>query len=146
AFFAIEKAARLSAEPEVLLELAELSMRCGRPDPARRAYEAALGALPKLTPPQRLAEIHAKLGEACDSLGDREGARVAFAQALPFRLLDDQLASRLEELFLDAGQTEALASLWFSRANALLKAQRASEAAVLFAKSAESLLKSGDSP
>src|SRR5262249_17700610 len=50
------------------------------------------------------------------------------------------------ELFLDAGQTEALASLWFSRANALLKAQRASEAAVLFAKSAESLLKSGDSP
>ena len=144
AFFAIEKAARLSPEPEVLLELAELSMRCGRADPARRAYEAALSALPKLTPPQRLAEIHAKLGEACDSLGDREGARLAFAQALPFRLLDDQLAARLEELSLNVGQAEALATVWFARAGALLKAQRGSEAAVLFAKSAEALLKSGD--
>jgi len=145
AFFAIEKAARLSPEPEVLLELAELSMRCGRPDPAKRAYEAALSALSKLTPSQRLAEIHAKLGEACDGLGDREGARLAFAQALPYRLLDDQLAARLEELSLEAGQSDALVSLWFARAGALLKAQRASEAAVLFAKSAEALLKSGDS-
>ncbi len=144
AFFAIEKAARLSPEPEVLLEFADLSMRCGRPDPARRAYEAALSSLAERIAPQRLAEIQAKLGAACDQLGDRDAARVAFTHALPFRLLDDPLANRLDELSLDANQSEGLASLWHARASALLGAQRHSEAAALFSKSADALLKSGE--
>src|SRR5439155_3252271 len=71
ALVALEKAARLFPEPNTLLELANLSLRCERPLNARRALEDVLAVLPKHAAPDRLAEVRARLGRACDMLGDK---------------------------------------------------------------------------
>jgi tetratricopeptide (TPR) repeat protein len=139
AFFAIEKASRLSAEPEVLLEYAEMALRCDRPEHARRAFEAVLSSIPNQAP-ERIAEIRAKIATACDKLGDREGAKANYAQAFPFRPVDREIVSRLESLYLEGAQLPQLAELWATSANALLASQRPLEAAPLFLKCAEALL------
>ncbi|MBL8955903.1 MAG: flagellar hook-length control protein FliK, partial [Myxococcaceae bacterium] len=146
ALIALEKAARLFPEANTLLELANLSLRCERPLNARRALEDVLALLPKHAAPERLAEVRARLGRACDLLGDRDGARENYAMAFPLRRLDDELAGRLESLYEEAGMTPELTDLWASRAQALLQAGRGQDAAPLFFKSAQSLLRSGDTP
>jgi tetratricopeptide (TPR) repeat protein len=144
ALVALEKAARLAPDANVLLELADLSLRCERPEHARRALEALLATLPRTTAPERLADIRARLGRACELLGDREAAIAAYAQAFPLRRLDDALASRLEALYTEAGELRELAELWASRAQALMAAERPAEAAPLFLQSARTLLERGD--
>ena len=144
ALVALEKAARLSPDQTVLLELADLSLRCERPEHARRALESLLTTLPRTTAPERLADIRARLGRACEQLGDREAAIAAYAQAWPVRRLDESLASRLEALYTEAGETRELAELWASRAQALVAAERAAEAAPLFLQSARVLLERGE--
>ncbi|REG26782.1 lipopolysaccharide biosynthesis regulator YciM [Archangium gephyra] len=144
ALVALEKAARLSPEQAVLLELAELSLRCERPEHARRALESLLSSLPRTTAPERLADVRSRLGRACELMGDREAAIAAYAQAFPLRRLDDALASRLEALYTEAGETRELAELWASRAQALVAAERAAEAAPLFLQSARVLLERGE--
>jgi tetratricopeptide (TPR) repeat protein len=144
ALVALEKAARLSPDQAVLLELAELSLRCERPEHARRALESLLATLPRTTAPERLAEIRSRLGRACELMGDSEAAISAYAQAFPLRRLDDALASRLEALYTEAGETRELAELWASRAQALVAAERAPEAAPLFFQSAHVLLERGE--
>ena len=144
ALVALEKAARLSPEQAVLLELAELSLRCERPEHARRALESLLSSLPRTTAPERLADIRSRLGRACELMGDGEAAIAAYAQAFPLRRLDDALASRLEALYTEAGETRELAELWASRAQALVAAERAAEAAPLFLQSARVLLERGE--
>src|SRR5262249_30569869 len=74
ALVALEKAARLDPRPEVLLELADLSLRCERPEHARRALEDVLVTLPRTGPPEKLAEVRARLGQACEMLGDLAAA------------------------------------------------------------------------
>ncbi|OJH39302.1 tetratricopeptide repeat protein [Cystobacter ferrugineus] len=144
ALVALEKAARLAPEQAVLLELADLSLRCERPEHARRALETLLSTLPRTTAPDRLADIRARLGRACELAGDREAAITAYSQAFPLRRLDDALAERLESLYAEAGETRELAELWASRAQALAAADRAAEAAPLFLKSARVLLERGE--
>ena len=144
ALVALEKAARLSPEQAVLLELADLSLRCERPEHARRALETLLSTLPRTTAPERLADIRSRLGRACELMGDREAAIAAYAQAFPLRRLDDALASRLEALYTEAGETRELSELWASRAQALVAAERAAEAAPLFLQSARVLLERGE--
>jgi len=144
ALVALEKAARLSPEQAVLLELADLSLRCERPEHARRALETLLASLPRTTAPDRLADIRARLGRACELMGDREAAITAYGQAFPLRRLDDALAERLELLYTEAGETRELAELWAARAQALAAAERAVEAAPLFLKSARTLLARGE--
>jgi tetratricopeptide (TPR) repeat protein len=144
ALVALEKAARLSPDQAVLLELAELSLRCERPEHARRALESLLSTLPRTTAPERLADVRSRLGRACELMGDREAAIAAYAQAFPLRRLDDALASRLEALYTEAGETRELAELWASRAQALVAAERAAEAAPLFLQSARVLLERGE--
>ncbi|WNG50593.1 flagellar hook-length control protein FliK [Archangium minus] len=141
---ALEKAARLSPDQAVLLELADLSLRCERPEHARRALETLLSTLPRTTAPERLADIRSRLGRACELAGDREAAIAAYAQAFPLRRLDDALASRLEALYTEAGETRELAELWASRAQALVAAERSTEAAPLFLQSARVLLERGE--
>ncbi|WP_257458389.1 tetratricopeptide repeat protein [Archangium lipolyticum] len=144
ALVALEKAARLSPDQAVLLELADLSLRCERPEHARRALETLLSTLPRTTAPERLADIRSRLGRACEQMGDREAAIAAYAQAFPLRRLDDALASRLEALYTEAGETRELAELWASRAQALVAAERSAEAAPLFLQSARVLLERGE--
>ncbi|QRK09515.1 flagellar hook-length control protein FliK [Archangium violaceum] len=144
ALVALEKAARLSPDQAVLLELADLSLRCERPEHARRALETLLSTLPRTTAPERLADIRSRLGRACELAGDREAAIAAYAQAFPLRRLDDALASRLEALYTEAGETRELAELWASRAQALVAAERSAEAAPLFLQSARVLLERGE--
>ncbi len=144
ALVSLEKAARLSPDQAVLLELADLSLRCERPEHARRALETLLSTLPRTTAPERLADIRSRLGRACEQIGDREAAIAAYAQAFPLRRLDDALASRLEALYTEAGETRELAELWASRAQALVAAERAAEAAPLFLQSARVLLERGE--
>src|SRR5678816_4422754 len=93
-----EKAARLDPRPEVLLELADLSLRCERPEHARRALEDVLVTLPRTGSPEKLAEVRAKLGQACEMTGDLAAAAAHYAEALPYRRGDDALAARLEVL------------------------------------------------
>src|SRR5439155_25786063 len=95
--------------------------------------------------PDRLAEVRARLGRACDMLGDKEAAKENYALAFPLRRLDDELANRLEALYVEAGAAVELTDLWSQRAQALLQAGRGAEASPLFFKSAQSLLRSGDS-
>ena len=140
ALVALEKAARLAPDAAVLLDLADLSLRCERPEHARRALETLLATLPRTAAPEKLADVRARLGRACEMLGDRDGAIAAYAQAFPLRRLDDALATRLEALYTEAGETQALAELWASRAQALMGADRAEEAAPLFLQSARALL------
>ncbi|QSQ23007.1 flagellar hook-length control protein FliK [Pyxidicoccus parkwayensis] len=144
ALVALEKAARLAPDAAVLLDLADLSLRCERPEHARRALETLLSTLPRTAAPEKLADVRARLGRACEMLGDREGAIAAYAQAFPLRRLDDALAARLETLYTEAGETQALAELWASRAQALMGADRAEEAAPLFLQSARALLERGE--
>ncbi len=144
ALVALEKAARLFPEANTLLELANLSLRCERPLNARRALEDVLAILPKHAAPERLAEVRARLGRACDLLGDKDGARENYALAFPLRRLDDELSGRLEALYEEAGARVELTDLWAARAQALLQAGRGHDAAPLFFKSAQSLLRSGD--
>ncbi|GHG94093.1 flagellar hook-length control protein FliK [Comamonas sp. JC664] len=140
ALVALEKAARLAPDAAVLLDLADLSLRCERPEHARRALETLLSTLPRTAAPEKLADVRSRLGRACEMLGDREGAIAAYAQAFPLRRLDDALSARLEALYTEAGESQALAELWASRAQALMGADRAEEAAPLFLQSARALL------
>ncbi|MCY1019872.1 flagellar hook-length control protein FliK [Pyxidicoccus sp. MSG2] len=144
ALVALEKAARLAPDAAVLLDLADLSLRCERPEHARRALETLLSTLPRTAAPEKLADVRSRLGRACEMLGDRDGAIAAYAQAFPLRRLDDALAARLESLYTEAGETQALAELWASRAQALMGADRAEEATPLFLQSARALLERGE--
>lgn len=144
ALVALEKATRLFPEPNALMELAGLSLRLERPTNARRALEDVLALLPKHAPPERLAEVRARLGRACELLGDKEGAKEQYALAFPLRRLDDELAGRLEALYAEGNQTRELSELWAARAQALLQAGRSHDAAPLFFKAAQRLLEAGD--
>jgi tetratricopeptide (TPR) repeat protein len=144
ALVALEKAARLFPETAALVDLATLCLRLERAPAARRALEEALALLPKHAPPERVADIRAKLGRACELVGDREGAVEAYAAAFPIRRLDDELAARLEALYLEGNELRALTDLWASRAQALLHAGRPLDAAPLFFKSAKRLQETGD--
>jgi tetratricopeptide (TPR) repeat protein len=143
ALVALEKAARLQPEPAVLLELAELSLRCERPDHARRALEDVLASLPRTAPAETLADVSAKLGRACEMLGDASAAAAHYAEALPHRPDDDALAGRLEALYQQLGRSRELAELWAARAQLLLSTGRAEAAAPLLLKSAQALLAAG---
>ncbi|MGQ0508935.1 MAG: flagellar hook-length control protein FliK [Myxococcaceae bacterium] len=144
ALVALERAARLSPDPAVLMDLADLSLRCERPGHARRALEDLLAALPRHAAPERMAEARLRLGKACDALGDREAAKDNFAQAFPLRRLDDELAARLEALYEEDGQTRELTDLWAARAQALVAADRSADAAPLFLAAARALLEAGE--
>lgn len=144
ALVALEKAARLHPDPNALLELATLCLRLERAPNARRALEDTLAMLPKHAPPEKLAEVRARLGRACELLGDKDAARENYALAFPLRRLDDELAGRLEALYVEARQTRELTDLWASRAQALLQAGRAHDAAPLFFKAAQTQLATGD--
>jgi tetratricopeptide (TPR) repeat protein len=143
ALVALEKAARLQPEPAVLLELAELSLRCERPDHARRALEDVLASLPRGAPVETLAEVRAKLGRACEMLGDVAAAAGHYAEALPHRPDDDGLAERLEALYQKLGRSRELAELWAARAQLLSSTGRAEAAAPLLLRSAQALLAAG---
>lgn len=143
ALVALEKAARLQAEPAVLLELAELSLRAERPEHARRALQDVLSGLPVHVPKETRAEVQAKLARACELLGDEGAAMALYAEALPLRPADDALAERLEALYQKAGRNRELAELWAARAQQLLAAGRAEAAAPLLLKSARALLSAG---
>ncbi len=141
---ALEKATRLFPDVNGLLELATLSLRLERPLNARRALEDVLALLPRHAPPEKLAEVRARLGRACEQLGDKDAARENYALAFPLRRLDDELAARLEALYVEERSTRELTDLWAARAQALLQAGRAHDAAPLFFKSAQTLLDAGD--
>ena len=143
ALVALEKAARLQPEPALLLELAELSLRAERPEHARRALEDVLASLPRSAPEETRAEVRAKLGRACEMLGDDASAMAYYAQALPQRPTDDALAERLEALYEKRGAQRELAELWAARAQQLLSSGRAEAAAPLLYKSARALLAAG---
>jgi tetratricopeptide (TPR) repeat protein len=143
ALVALEKAARLQPEATVLLELAELSLRCERPEHARRALEDVLASLPPGTSEEMRAEVRAKLGRACELLGDEAAAVAYYQEALPQRPTDDVLAERLEVLYEKLGRRRELAELWAARAQQLLSSGRAEAAAPLLLKSARALLAAG---
>jgi tetratricopeptide (TPR) repeat protein len=143
ALVALEKAARLQPEPAVLLELAELSLRCERPEHARRALEDVLAGLPRSASPKMRADVLAKLGRACELLGDEAAAVGYYAEALPERPADDALADRLEALYEKLGRGRELAELWAARAQQLLAAGRPEVSAPLLLKSARALLAAG---
>lgn len=142
---ALEKSTRLFPDVNGLLELATLSLRLERPLNARRALEDVLALLPRHAPPEKLAEVRARLGRACEQLGDKDAARENYALAFPLRRLDDDLALRLEALYAENRSTRELTDLWAARAQALLQAGRAHDAAPLFFKAAQTLLEAGDS-
>lgn len=144
ALVALEKAARLHPDPNALLELANLCLRLERAPNARRALEDTLALLPKHAPPEKLAEVRARLGRACELLGDKDAARENYALAFPLRRLDDELSGRLEALYVEGRFTRELTDLWASRAQALLQAGRAHDAAPLFFKAAQTQLAAGD--
>ncbi|MFO0597953.1 MAG: flagellar hook-length control protein FliK [Myxococcaceae bacterium] len=141
---ALEKSTRLFPDVNGLLELATLSLRLERPLNARRALEDVLALLPRHAPPEKLAEVRARLGRACEQLGDKDAARENYALAFPLRRLDDELALRLEALYAENRATRELTELWAARAQALLQAGRAQDAAPLFFKAAQTLLDAGD--
>jgi tetratricopeptide (TPR) repeat protein len=143
ALVALEKAARLDPRPEVLLELADLSLRCERPEHARRALEDVLVTLPRTGSPEKLAEVRAKLGQACEMTGDLAAAAAHYAEALPYRRGDDALAARLEGLYEKLGRSKELAEVWALRARQLLAEGRTEAAAPLLFKGARALLDSG---
>jgi tetratricopeptide (TPR) repeat protein len=144
ALVALEKAARLHPDPNALLELANLCLRLERAPNARRALEDTLALLPKHAPPEKLAEVRSRLGRACELLGDKDAARENYALAFPLRRLDDELSTRLEALYVEGRFTRELTDLWASRAQALLQAGRAHDAAPLFFKAAQTQLEVGD--
>ncbi len=144
ALVALEKSSRLFPEVNTLMDLATLSLRVERPLNARRALEDVLALLPKHAPPDKLAEVRARLGRACELLGDKDGARENYALAFPLRRLDDELAGRLEALYAEGRFTRELTDLWAARAQALQQAGRAHDAAPLFFKAAQTALEAGD--
>lgn len=144
ALVALEKATRLFPEPNALLELASLSLRVERPLNARRALEDVLAMLPPHAAPERVAEVRARLGRACELLGDKDAARENYAVAFPLRRLDDELALRLEVLYTEGHHTQELIELWAARAQALLQAGRTQDAAPLFYKSALAAIEAKD--
>ncbi|MFT3710585.1 MAG: flagellar hook-length control protein FliK [Archangium sp.] len=144
ALVALEKCTRLFPDVNALLELATLSLRLERPLNARRALEDVLALLPRHAPPEKLAEVRARLGRACEQLGDKDAARENYALAFPLRRLDDELAQRLEALYVENRNTREVTDLWAARAQALLQAGRAQDAAPLFFKAAQTLLEGGD--
>ena len=144
ALVALDKAVRLFPDANVLMDLAQLSLRCERPQSARRALEDVLSLLPRHAAPERVAEVRARLAKACDLLGDKDAAREQYALAFPLRRLDDELAARLEALYEEAGQQKELVDLWGSRAQALLQGGRPNEAAPLFYRAAMALSAQGD--
>src|SRR5207249_2408077 len=141
ALVALERAARLSPEPSVLIDLADLSLRCERPTHARRALEDLLASPVAQGSPERAAEIRARLGRACEQMGERDVAKEHYALAFPLRKLDGELFSRLEALYEESGQLRELADLWAARAQALVSSGHAPEAAPLFLKSARALIR-----
>jgi tetratricopeptide (TPR) repeat protein len=141
---ALEKSTRLFPEVNALLELATVSLRLERPLNARRALEDVLALLPRHAPPEKLAEVRARLGRACELIGDKDAAKENYALAFPLRRLDDELAGRLEALYVEDQSTRELTELWASRAQALLQVGRAHDAAPLFLKAAQALLAAGD--
>jgi len=143
ALIALEKAARLDPRPEVLLELADLSLRCERPEHARRALEDVLVTLPRTGSPEKLAEVRAKLGQACEMTGDLAAAAAHYAEAIPYRRGDDALAARLEGLYEKLGRSKELAEVWALRARQLLAEGRTEAAAPLLFKGARALLDAG---
>src|SRR5215468_2031991 len=143
ALVALEKAARLDPRPEVLLELADLSLRCERPEHARRALEDVIVTLPRTGSPEKLAEVRARLGQACEMTGDLAAAAAHYAEALPYRRGDDALAARLEGLYEKLGRSKELAGVWALRARQLLAEGRTESAAPLLFKGARALLDSG---
>ncbi|MFN0063874.1 MAG: flagellar hook-length control protein FliK [Myxococcaceae bacterium] len=143
ALVCLEKAARLSPDVATLTELADISLRMDRPDHARRAFEDVLMQLPRHVAPERLAELKAKLGQACERLGDEAAARRYYAEAFPVRRLDDALAERLEALYVRAGAHAELSEFWASRGEALVSAGRGEAAAALLLKGAGALLDLG---
>jgi tetratricopeptide (TPR) repeat protein len=144
ALVALEKAARLHPDPNALLELATLSLRLERAPNARRALEDTLALLPKHAPPEKLAEVRARLGRACELLGDKDAARENYALAFPLRRLDDELSARLEALYVEGRFHRELTDFWASRAQALTQAGRALDAAPLFLKAAQAHLAAKD--
>ncbi len=142
---ALEKSTRLFPDINGLLDLATLSLRLERPLNARRALEDVLALLPRHAPPEKLAEVRARLGRACEQLGDKDAARENYALAFPLRRLDDELAARLEAIYAEDRSTRELTELWAARAQALLQAGRAHDAAPLFFRAAQRLLEEGDS-
>ncbi len=144
ALVALEKAGRLVPDPNALFELATLSLRLERAPSGRRALEDMLSLLPKHAAPDRIAEVRAKLGLACEMMGDKDEAVAHYAAALPLRRLDDELAVRLETLYAEMGMNQALTDLWASRAHALTAAGRAIDAAPLYLRSAQRMLETGD--
>ncbi len=145
ALVALEKAARLAPDAAVLTELADLSLRCERPSNARRALEDVLALLPANAPPERLAEVRARLGRACELLGDRAAALTHYQQALSVRRLDKDIAQRLEAIYQEGGAVDSLIDLWATRAEGLAAAGRPEEAAPLLLKCARALLAIGES-
>src|SRR6266851_4437298 len=139
ALVALEKAARLAPDAAVLTELADLSLRCERPSNARRALEDVLALLPANAPPERLAEVRARLGRACELLGDRAAALTHYQQALSVRRLDKDIAQRLEAIYQEGGAVDSLIDLWATRAEGLAAAGRPEEAAPLLLKCARAL-------
>jgi tetratricopeptide (TPR) repeat protein len=91
---ALEKSTRLFPDVNGLLDLATLALRVERPLQARRALEDVLAMLPRHAPPEKLAEVRARLGRACDVLGDKSAAKENYAAAFPLRKLDEDLAAR----------------------------------------------------
>jgi len=145
ALVALEKAARLSPDQSVLLELADLSLRCDRPQHARRALEDVLAQLSRGGgTAERLADVQARLGRACELLDDVDAAIEHYAQAFPLRRLDDALAERLEALYTRLSRRKELGDLWYARAQALTAAERRVQAAPLYFQSAEALLERGE--
>ncbi len=144
ALVALERAAQLAPDPAYLFELADLALRCDRPERARRALEALLAHLPKSAAPDKLAEVHARLGRACELCGDAGAAKEHYAQAFPLRRTDDALAARLEALFEASGESLRLSELWATRAQALLELGRADESQALFLRSGHALLALGE--
>ena len=122
-------------------ELADLSLRCERPEHARRALEDVLVTLPRTGSPEKLAEVRAKLGQACEmTWGISAAAAAHYAEALPYRRGDDALAARLEGLYEKLGRSKELAEVWALRARQLLAEGRTEAAAPLLFKGARALL------
>lgn len=140
----LERAVSLLPDPAVLLELGTLQLQCDRPEAARRVLEDALARLPAHAPPERVAEVRARLGEALEVLGETEAAREQCARAFALRPLDDALAGRLERLYRAAGLSRELAHVHGRRAEALRGAGRSEEAAGLFFESGRALVALAD--
>ncbi len=144
ALVALQKASRLVPDASALVDLAALCLRLERPNDARRALDDALALLPRHAAPEKLADIRARLGQACELTGDKDAAREHYLAAFPARRLDDDLARRLEGLLLESSQVRELTDFWAARAQALHQAGRQQDAAPLYVRAARAQLQAGD--